>query len=57
MLKRRIAEVAKRVTIMLDEDLMKKLRDIQAKQIKETNESISFSQVINEALDVQLKKK
>ena len=42
---------------MLDEDLVKKLRDIQAKQIKESNDSISFSQVINEALETQLKKK
>ena len=42
---------------MLDDELVKKLHDIQAKQIKETNDSISFSQVLNEALKEQLKKK
>jgi hypothetical protein len=42
---------------MLDDDLVKKLHDVQAKQIKESNESISFSQVINEALASELKKK
>jgi metal-responsive CopG/Arc/MetJ family transcriptional regulator len=49
--------VAKRVTIMLDDELVKKLHDIQAKQIKENNDTVSFSQVINEALKEQLKKK
>ena len=49
--------VAKRITIMLDDELVKKLHDIQAKQIKETNDSISFSQVLNEALKEHLKKK
>lgn len=42
---------------MLDDDLVKKLHDLQSKQIKDTNESISFSQVINEALTEGLKKK
>ena len=42
--------MAKRVTIMLDEDLDKKLRMIQAKLIQSTNMSISFSEVINETL-------
>ena len=49
--------MAKRVTIMLEEDLVKKLHDIQAKKIKDSNDSISFSQVINEVLEAQLKKK
>ena len=42
--------MAKRVTIMLDEDLDKKLRMIQAKLIQSTNMSLSFSEVINETL-------
>jgi len=42
--------MAKRVTIMLDEDLDKKLRMIQAKLIQSTNMSVSFSEVINETL-------
>ena len=48
--------MAKRVTIMLDEDLIKKLHEIQAKQIKETSESVSFSAVLNTMLDNGLKK-
>ncbi len=42
--------MAKRVTIMLDDDLDKKLRMIQAKLIQSTNKSVSFSEVINETL-------
>lgn len=42
--------MAKRVTIMLDEDLDKNLRMIQAKLIQSTNMSVSFSEVINETL-------
>jgi predicted CopG family antitoxin len=47
--------MAKRVTIMLDEDLLKKLHDIQAKKIKETTESVSFSEVLNETVRKSLK--
>ena len=54
---KRIKFMAKRVTIMLEEDLVKKLRDIQAKKIKDNNDSVSFSEVINEVLESQLKKK
>jgi predicted transcriptional regulator len=48
--------MAKRVTIMLDEDLIKRLHEIQAKQIKETSESVSFSAVLNTTLEKGLKK-
>ena len=41
---------AKRITIMLDEDLDRKIRLKQAKLIQKTNGSISFSRVINDAL-------
>ena len=41
---------AKRITIMLDEDLDKKIRLKQAKLIQKTNGSISFSRVVNETL-------
>jgi len=44
-----------RVTIMLDMDLEKKLRGIQAKQINLTNSSVSFSATLNLALRKQLK--
>ena len=49
--------MTKRVTIMVDDDLLKKLHEIQAKKIKETSESVSFSAVMNECLDAGLKKK
>jgi len=40
---------------MLDDDLAKKLHDIQAKMIKESQESVSFSHVLNEMLRKSLK--
>ena len=46
--------MAKRITIMLDDDLIKKLRELQAKQIKETTESVSFSAILNETLRKKL---
>ena len=45
----------KRVTIMLDDDLDQELRDRQAKLIKKTQSSYSFSRVLNEVLRKQLK--
>jgi len=48
--------MAKRVTIMLDNDLDKKLRSIQAKAIQSTTSSVSFSKAINEVLRTSLKK-
>ncbi len=47
--------MAKRITIMLDEDNLKKLRLIQAKLIKETISSVSFSKVLNETITKSLK--
>ena len=46
----------RRVTIMLDDDLLKKLRNKQAKLIKKSLKSISFSRVINDSLNDSLKK-
>jgi len=48
--------MGKRVTIILDEHLLKKLHEIQAKQIKESAKSVSFSRVLNEVLRKSLKK-
>lgn len=45
----------KRTTILLDDDLLKKLHEIQAKLIKESK-SISFSRVLNETLRKTLKR-
>ncbi|WP_420545085.1 hypothetical protein [Nitrosopumilus sp.] len=48
--------MAKRVTIMIDDDLDKKLRQIQARMIQKENKSISYSHVINTMLKNQNKK-
>jgi len=48
--------LAKRITIMIDDDLDKKLRLIQAKKIQNTNDSVSFSRIMNETLRQILKK-
>jgi len=45
----------KRVTIMLDDDLDLELRERQAKLIKKTQSSYSFSKILNETLRKQLK--
>ena len=42
--------MGKRITIVLDDDLVKKLREKQAKQIKESVKSVSFSRVLNMTL-------
>jgi len=47
--------MAKRITIMLEDDLVKKLHEIQAKKIKESSESVSFSGVLNETIRKKLK--
>jgi len=47
--------MAKRITIMLDDNLVKKLHEIQAKQIKASTKSVSFSRVLNETLRKSLK--
>jgi len=47
--------MAKRITIMIEDDLDKKLRTIQAKAIQNTNSSVSYSKVINEILRKKIK--
>lgn len=42
---------------MLDDDLLKKLRTIQAKELSKSQQSVSLSKIINEALSKQIKKK
>lgn len=46
-----------RITVMLNSKLQSKLRDLQARRIKETNKSTSFSQILNEVLADTLKVK
>ncbi len=45
-----------RITIMLDDDLSKSLRQKQAKLLKHSKKSISFSAVLNQTLRESLKK-
>ena len=47
--------MGKRVTIMIDEDLDKKLRYRQAKIIQQEQSAHSFSRVVNETLRKGLK--
>ena len=44
-----------RVTIMIDDDLDKKLRIRQAKRIQQENSACSFSKMLNETLRKSLK--
>jgi len=41
---------------MLEDDLQKKLRERQAKLIRQGNKSVSFSKVVNMALSEAVKK-
>lgn len=47
----------KRVTIILHDKLVKKIRDIQATKLRRSNKSVSFSGVISEILAGVLKVK
>jgi hypothetical protein len=48
--------MAKRITIMIDDNIDKKIRLIQAKMIQNTSSSVSYSKVINELLEKSIKK-
>jgi len=47
--------MSKRVTIVIDNDIDKKLRIKQAKRIQSEQGSVSFSRIINETLRKSLK--
>ena len=47
--------MAKRITIMIDDDLDRKLRLLQAKEIQSTTSSVSYSRIINQTLQKKLK--
>ncbi|WP_428325605.1 hypothetical protein [Nitrosopumilus sp.] len=47
--------MGERITIILNSELSKKLRNLQAKKLKESPSSVSFSRVINEVLEKGLK--
>ncbi len=46
--------MSKRVTIVIDDDLDKKIRLRQAKMIQHTQSSCSYSKILNEALRKKL---
>jgi len=48
--------MTKRVTIMIDDEVDKKIRSIQANEIKNTSSSVSYSGTINKILKNNLKK-
>jgi predicted transcriptional regulator len=48
--------MSKRVTIMIEDELDKKLRSIQAKTIQSTSSSVSYSSIINKILKNNIKK-
>ena len=50
-----IKRMAKRISIMIDDYMDKKLRLIQAKEIQSTTSSVSYSQIINKTLQKKLK--
>ena len=47
--------MSERITIMLNSDIAKKLRILQAKKIKESSSTVSFSGIINDVLEKGLK--
>jgi len=53
---RSLDNMLRRITIMLEDDLLKKLRNKQAKLIKKNQGSVSLSRVINDSLSDSLKK-
>jgi len=47
--------MARRITVVFDDEIVKKLRNIQSKKISKSKKSVSFSSVINEELRKSLK--
>lgn len=47
---------SERITVLIDEDIVKKLRQRQAKLMLELNENVSFSRIINDTLRSNNKK-
>jgi len=47
--------MSKRITIVMDDEVVKKLRIIQSKNIVKSKKSVSFSSVINDQLRKEVK--
>ena len=48
-------DLTQRVTVTIEDKLMVKLRNIQAKKLKNQTESVSFSKILNEIIEKGLK--
>ncbi len=48
--------MSQRITVVMDDDVVRSLRQKQAKLIKDSPKSVSFSRVLNETLRIGLKK-
>jgi len=48
-------QMGKRITVIIDDENVKKLQLLQAKKIKTSTESVSFSRIINETINKCLK--
>jgi len=49
--------MAIRITLMLNENLAKKLRALQSKKIRVSRKNVTFSQVVNDVIQKGLKEK
>jgi len=47
--------MTKRITVMIDDENLKKLRNLQSKRIRESEKSVSLSNVINETIKKGMK--
>jgi len=56
MIESNLNNMTKRATAMFDPDLLKKLREMQAKKIKKSNQSVNSSVVANDVLRKSLTK-
>jgi hypothetical protein len=48
--------VGTRVTVLIDDEIMARLRIIQARMIKNSSKAVSFSRVLNQILEEGLRK-
>ena len=48
--------MSQRITVVLDDEIVRSLRQKQARQIKNSTKSVSFSRVLNETLRIGLKR-
>ena len=46
-----------RVTFVIEDKLMAKLRNVQAKKLRDSHQSVSFSKLLNDILENSMKKK